>query len=228
MLIKNIIGINRQFFDWTRDGKWATTETFVDYDSTYIEDDTLFIRFQGSEDISTTNGFNDMVRNLRFAFKYDPFLKCLVHKGFLEGWIHCCLPILKAVCDAKASKGIKKIVVSGYSQGADIALLCAVYLHKIFEYDGVSVECYAFAPSKIWWCFLSWRVSKYLRNIAHLIIAYGDPVSKIPFTWWGYQHIGIKHMIGSINDKYKMIIYNHKPSNFRLNLLEVKINNNDY
>jgi hypothetical protein len=223
-MIKDIVGINRQFYDWIREGPWTITSNLINFNITR-EGDTVYIKFQESSDPNTKKGWHDWLRNLDFIFKYDPYLKVLVHRGFLNGWLKCNYEIISVMYHSLTTP-IKEIVFCGFSQGADLSLICATYFKKFFEDDNsVKVSCYAFAPSQIWWCFLAWRLRKYFKKDMHLIINYGDPASKLPSKWWGYKHLGTQHLIG--NSKAKTNVRNHWPENFRLNLPEVSINNNE-
>lgn len=84
------------------------------------EGQTLYVFFEKS------NGANDWKRNLDFPAK--PYKRMgrtmwFAHRGFLKVWKEL-EPILASPL---SDPTVKKIVVTGYSHGASVAMLCTKY-----------------------------------------------------------------------------------------------------
>lgn len=158
--------------------------------------DALYIFFEDSE------GVNDWRINLDFPAKpYKRMGKTVwyAHRGFLDTW-KATEPLLAA---AIADKSIRKIVISGYSHGAAIALLCHEYVWHNRPDLRDTLESYGFGCPRVVWGLIGadvkarWAGFTVVRNI-------DDLVTHLPPAVLGYRHIGNLLEIGE-RGKYSPI-----------------------
>lgn len=187
MLIKNIVGANAIFYDWTVNNvDWKSTPENIQY-AFYREDTTLFIRFQGTVSIS------DWIKNFKFwatplFYVRRPYKNMgnkiwFAHAGFVE----CYKSVREIIYNEIGSfKDITEIIISGYSQGAAITILC--HEDMMYNYPYLNIRSYVFAsPKVIWWPF-SWNVKERLDGLT-IINARGDIVAAVPPIFFGYAHV---------------------------------------
>ncbi len=165
--------------------------------------DVLYIFFEAS------NGPADWKRNLDFpakAYKRMGITAWFAHKGFLEAW-HELEPILSAKISGKS---VRKIILTGYSHGAAIALLCHEYVWFTRPDIRASLEGYGFGCPRVIWGALSpdirrrWNNFTVIRNI-------DDAVTHLPPALLGYTHVGTMLEVGT-HGKYSSIDA-HRPEN---------------
>lgn len=164
-----------------------TTIDNVDY--AFIEqDDTLLILFQGSNQVV------DWLDNFNFPAKPYKHMDTVyyVHRGFLKCWKIVEDIIINKITekDDKGNFKWNKIIVSGYSHGGALAMLC----HECvwFWRPDIRDNCwsYAFEGPRVYW---GWKVRKDLRERwDHFILIrnHKDIVTKVPPLLFGYCHVG--------------------------------------
>lgn len=155
----------------------------------YKDGDTMTIVFRG------TDSFGDVIHDLQFFKKEIPYgntsSKIRVHTGFLHMYKS------RGVRDrihSHMSDRIRQVFVAGHSLGAALAVLCAVDLQYNFPWCDFEVYLYgcprvgnrAFADS------YNKRLFKTLR-----VENGNDIVTKLPFAWMGYRHVGIRLHVGA-------------------------------
>jgi predicted lipase len=146
-------------------------------------DKTIYIYFQG------TVSKIDWKQNFKFLAK--KYKGNYIHKGFLENYTIAKDDIQNILNGFE----IDKIIISGYSHGAALATLCYEDLSRKY-YD---VRCIVFGSPRV---FL--LPNKRLRNRLYRIQNYqtkGDLVTKLPFLFFGYRHVGNVIKIG----KWKLL-----------------------
>ena len=151
--------------------------------------DTLYIFFEASD------GKADWDVNLDFpakAYKRMGNTAWFAHRGFLELWKKT-ETYLK---DAIADKSINKIIITGFSHGAAMALLCHEYVWFNRPDLRSSLLGYGFGcPRVIWWLNKAelrarWASFTVIRNAE-------DVVTHLPPALLGYTHVGKMLEIGT-------------------------------
>ena len=164
---------------------------------------TLYIFFEAS------NGENDWKINLDFPAK--PYKRMgntvwFAHRGFLNEWKEI-EPILEGYI---LDKSIDKIITTGFSHGAAIAVLCHEYIWYCRPDIRNSIEGYGFGCPRVFWgvrtkqLLSRWENFKVIRNI-------DDIVTHLPPVYLGYSHVGKPILIGN-KGKYSQIDA-HRPEN---------------
>ncbi len=160
------------------------------------ERNTLYIFFQHS------NGEIDWKRNL--SFPVCPYQRMgqsswYVHRGFLSAW----RDIEPIIAEAIGDGGVRKAVITGYSHGAAIGVLC----HEYIWYNRPDLrnftEGYGFGCPRVIWgspdaeLLRRWERFTVIRNI-------DDIVTHLPPAFLGYTHVGKLLVIGE-RGKYSRV-----------------------
>lgn len=157
---------------------------------------TLYIFFEDSE------GKNDWKINLNFPAKpYKRMGKTVwfAHRGFSNEWKE----IEGVLAEDIAAKNVRKVVISGYSHGAAIALLCHEYVWYNRPDLREAIEGYGFGCPRVIWGMIGpsvkrrWARFTVVRNI-------DDFVTHLPPSFWGYTHVGKMLEVGE-KGKYSPI-----------------------
>lgn len=177
----------------------SDTECFV-----RVRGDFISIVFRGTD--SLINWKNDF----RFCKRVIPYdnekTDIRVHAGFLETYrairprIHTLIP-----------PGACRVMVSGHSLGAALAVLCAVDIQYNFPHKDVEVYLFgcprvgnrAFARS------YNKRVFKTLR-----VTNGNDIVTKVPPALWGFRHVGIDIHVGAPRLPFVVSLGAHRPQRY--------------
>ena len=149
----------------------------------------LVIVFRGSD------SKKDWLTDFQFWKKTVPYnnfsSKIRVHSGFLNAYKS------KSVRDkihSLITKDIYKIQITGHSYGAGLATLCAVDLEYNFSY--IDYEVILFGSPRVG--NKAFKESYNKRVFKTIRVENGnDIVTKIPFKFLGYRHIGTKLHIGN-------------------------------
>ncbi len=170
--------------------------------------DTLYLFFQASD------GKNDWKQNLDFPAKpYKRMGKTVwfAHRGFLRVWKEIEPKLVEDIAD----KRFRKIVISGYSHGAAIAVLCHEYAWYHRPDIRHTLEGYGFGCPRVLWGIKApavkrrWERFTVVRNI-------DDLVTHLPPALLGYSHVGKMLEIGK-KGKYTRI-QAHYPENIQTEL----------
>lgn len=181
----------------------TNTECFVK-----TEKDKLFIVFRGTD--SKINRIN----NFCFAKKTIPYgnthSNIRVHCGFLKSYSSVRKKIHKII-----NPGICKIILTGHSLGAALAVLCAVDLQYNFPQN--DIEVYAFGCPRVGNAAFARSYNK--RVFKTLRFNNGnDIVTKLPPVIFGFRHIGTEIHIGKARLPFCMSFKAHLPQNYYKNL----------
>ncbi len=158
--------------------------------------ETLYLFFDYSK------GVNDWRINFNFPAKaYKRMGKTIwfAHRGFLKAWQEI-EPMLKKDI---LNKDIKKIIITGYSHGAAIAMLCHEYVWYNRPDLRNNIEGYGFGSPRVFWGFkykavkCRWERFTVVRNI-------NDLFTHLPPALFGFSHVGKMLKIGE-KRKYSQI-----------------------
>ncbi len=149
----------------------------------------LSITFRGS------NSLQDWKTNLTFHKKVIPYgntgSKIRIHNGFLQAYKS---PAVRNTIHRMISGDIFQVKISGHSQGAALAILCAVDLQ--YNYPDLDYEAVVFGAPRVG--NRAFQQSYDQRVFKTLRIENGnDIVTKVPPVWMGYRHVGICIHIGT-------------------------------
>lgn len=173
--------------------------------------DILWITFRGSDSP------RDWRTNLTFWQKTIPYdnteSKIKVHAGFLNAYK---TPGVRDKILESVACGTHYIKICGHSLGAALAVLCAVDIE--FNYPDRDIEAVLFGcprvGNKAFMLSYNKRVDKTVR-----IENGNDIVTKLPFVFMGYRHVGAKMHIGSPRSPLYFSAYDHYPHKYYSALL---------
>lgn len=149
----------------------------------------LTITFRGS------NSQQDWKTNLTFKRKVVPYgndsSKIRIHSGFICAYKS---PLVRDVIHSEISKDIYNIKITGHSQGAALAILCGVDLQ--YNFPDKDYEVILFGAPRIG--NRAFQKSYDNRLLKTIRVENGnDWVTKLPFTFMGYCHVGTAVHIGN-------------------------------
>lgn len=179
----------------------------MEYDGT-----TLYIYFEASADST------DWKNNLDFTavpYGREDDIRWFVHRGFLKVWTSVKKYIEPAIKDINT----RNIVITGYSHGAALGVLCHEYIWFYRPELRNRLSGYGFGCPKIVWGIVPiilkqrWDNFTVIRNL-------DDIVTHLPPSVFGYTHIGKMLEIGE-NGKYTAVDA-HRPENI---LKELQLGN---
>jgi len=157
---------------------------------------TLYLFFQDSD------GLNDWKSNLNFPAKaYKRMGKTLwfAHRGFVKVWKEIQPMLEKDIADPY----FEKIVITGYSHGAAIALLCHEYVWFHRKDLRETTEGYGFGCPRVFWGIPTKRIKRRWSNFT-VIRNLNDLVTHLPPAFLGYAHVSKILKIG-VKGKYTPI-----------------------
>lgn len=170
----------------------------------------LVITFRGS------NSLQDWKTNLTFWKKCIPYdnanSKIRVHTGFVNAYKS---PKIRGMLHRLVKIDVNKIRIYGHSQGAALALLCAVDLQ--YNFPDRDYEVIAFGAPRIG--NKAFKKSYNKRVFKTFRVENGnDIVTKVPPAIWGYRHVGIKLHVGAPRIPGVISFEDHRPQRYYGNL----------
>lgn len=157
---------------------------------------TLYVYFAASD------GREDWINNLRFpakAYKRSGNKTWYAHRGFLKVW----KTVEDFIAADIADETVKKIVISGYSHGGAIALLCHEYVWYNRPDLIESTEGYGFGCPRVVFGRISKDISSRWENFT-VVRNIDDIVTHLPPAAFGFSHVGVMLEIGQ-RGKYSKI-----------------------
>jgi triacylglycerol lipase len=186
------------------------------------EGDTLYIYFEPS------NGKTDWKHN--FMFRKKPYkdmkVPYRVHTGFLECWKTVEDIIIDKICELETFEGAseyryKNIVITGYSHGGALAVLCheCCWFHRPDIRD--SIFGFSFDGPRV---IASFKVKKELKPRWKNFITFRnntDLVTHVPPKIFGYSHVGRLIKVGK-GKRYGFLTFikSHYPTNISKSIEE--------
>ena len=146
-------------------------------------DETLYIFFEKSV------GKHDWKNN--FTFSAAAYEGLLVHSGFLSVWQKIKPQIEEHIFD----KSLKSIIITGYSHGAAIALLCHLFLQKHRQDIKESIQSYGFGCPRVVFGIRRKEAKKQFKNFT-VVRNTDDIVTHLPPAIFGFFHVGNMLKIG--------------------------------
>ena len=144
-------------------------------------DDVLYIFFEHS------NGITDWKNNFDFPSKAyrDMENKWYVHRGFLRVWKSAKQYLKEQICN----RGIRGIVVVGYSHGAALALLCHEFC--VFNRPDIADNIFGFGYGcpRVVHGYLRRKICERFKHF-YVIRNCRDIVTHVPPTLFGFRHVG--------------------------------------
>jgi len=149
----------------------------------------LIITFRGS------NSRTDWKTNLTYKKKVVPYenysSKIRIHSGFLYAYKS---PSVRDVIHSVVSPDIYKVMITGHSQGAALAILCGVDLE--YNFPEKDYEVTLFGSPRIG--NRAFQLSYDKRLFKTIRVENGnDWISKLPFAFMGFRHVGAAVHIGT-------------------------------
>ena len=149
----------------------------------------LYVYLEGSD------GAEDWKNNLDFPIGVSVGSGALsrrCHRGFLRVW-KAMEPMLKKDL---LDRSVEGIVISGYSHGGALAVLCHEYVWRYRPDLRERMEGYGFGAPRVLWgvrnpqLLSRWKRFTVVRNL-------DDLVTHLPPVWLGYYHVGRVLEIGA-------------------------------
>ena len=174
------------------------------------ENGVLYLFFEAS------NGIADWKRNFDFPAKpYKRMGKTVwfAHSGFMQAWKALEPHLAPLIHDRR----LQNIVITGYSHGAAIAVLCHEYVWYARADMRDRLESYGFGCPRVFWGILTPTLAKRWERFA-VVRNLDDLVTHLPPAVLGYRHVGKMITVG-VRGKYSMIDA-HRPENIEYELRE--------
>lgn len=174
---------------------YITTGTSVSY-AVKKKRETLYLFFEHSD------GKEDWKKNLNFpikAYETKEGKTLYAHRGFLRAWKE----IEGVLSPFVRNTANKRIVISGFSHGAALALLCheSVWFHRPDARE--TLEGYGFGcPRVIWGRKTKETEARFVRFT--VVKNVEDIVTHLPPAFLGYTHVGNMLSIGE-KGKYSAV-----------------------
>lgn len=175
-------------------------------------DDILYITFRGSDSPTDWN------TNLTFWKKAIPYgntaSKIRVHSGFIDAYKS---PGVRGIIHSSVTQDVHYVKITGHSQGAALAILCAVDVE--YNFPDRDIEVIVFGCPRVG--NRAFMKSYNKRVVKSVTVENGnDIVTKIPFALWGYRHVGAKLHIGPPRAFGRFSFLDHYPHEYYSSLLK--------
>ncbi len=169
----------------------------------------FYITFRG------TDSLKDWLTNFQFWKKPIPYKdpQVRVHTGFINAYSN----EVKGKIHKLITEDSEEIIISGHSYGAALAILCAEDLQNSFPQK--NYEVFLFGSPRVGNKAFKELYDK--RIFRTFRISNGnDIISKIPFRFMGYRHVGIAINIGFPRILGLFSLKNHKLSEYYASILK--------
>jgi predicted lipase len=187
----------KEMWKWETKGPWITEPKTDTQWKHKVEEDILYICFQGS--ISRL----DWIQNFMFWKKPYRNMKKIwfAHAGFVKKWKAIEKSVQEVIEENRIS--IKKIVGFGFSQGAALNVLFHEWV--VFNYPDISINSISVGCPRVIGFF--GEVDERFKSFERYSIK-TDIVTHAPFAWLGYRHVG-KNTSFKSNYRFWKIYKNH-------------------
>ena len=172
--------------------------------------ETLYIFFQGSD------GATDWKNNLDFPAKPSERADKSVwfaHRGFLKVWEEIQPFLQKDIED----RHYKEIIISGYSHGGALAMLCHEYVYSHRPDLRDTLKSYGFGAPRVFWGIKTREIKRRFESYT-VIRNINDVVTRLPPAFLGFRHVGELLKIGA-KGNYTAVDA-HRPQNILKELLK--------
>lgn len=152
------------------------------------ENEILYVFFEDSD------GKTDWKDNLNFpakAYKRMGRTIWFAHRGFLRVWKELEPVLAPDILD----ESVRKIVISGYSHGGALAMLCHEYAWYRRPDLRKALEGYGFGAPRVFWGILTPVLKKRWENFT-VIRNVNDLITHLPPAFLGFSHVGEMLKIG--------------------------------
>jgi len=181
-------------FEYAIYGPWNHTHNETETEWGHIiQENTLFLFFQGS---TSPLDWKQNFKAYQVPYRDMPH-NFTVHEGFLLKWKAIKDTVLSYITD-----DIQNIVISGYSQGAAIATIAHEYIW--YNYSR-SLKTYTFGSPRVFDFRVPQERFKNLLRVTHA----NDIVTKMPFAWMFYTHVGEHRHVGKMSWPFIMSVKDH-------------------
>lgn len=169
-----------------------------------VSENLLTLRFDESRSsLDWRQNFNLLkkpYRGMKTSFR--------VHSGFLKKY----KSIREEIHSILNTFDVDKIEILGHSQGGALALLAHEDIGYNFPKFGTpNMVTVVFGCPRVF----GWFAPKDRWHNVIRIQNSNDAVTKIPFTWLGFKHVGIPINIGDKRKWYSLKVKDHLPKNYR-------------
>lgn len=203
---------------------YCKTQPYSPYECTAVEggldvqyylrkhNDELLVTFRGSD------SYTDWITNFLFYKQTIPYgnisSKIRVHAGFLKAYKASDVRnrILGSIPET-----VNYIRVTGHSLGAALATLCAVDIQ--YNFPNKNIEVILFGSPRIGNKAFKLSYNKRLPKTVRVENG-NDLVTKIPFPWMGYRHVGAELHIGRPRFIGVGSVHDHAPVQYYSSLLQ--------
>ena len=174
----------KEHYFWTVSGPWTEKNEATDTEWKWkVEGKTLYLAFKGSTSkLDWKQNFMFWIAAVRQAYKKQP-VKWFAHAGFMEKWKSVQGDVLEKIL----SEDIDRVVVSGFSQGGAVAILCHEDLW--FKDDPWSVSTVTWGAPRVVW-FWNWKKIAVRFKAVIMYRIRRDVVPKEPPKLFGYVDVG--------------------------------------
>jgi len=165
---------------------WANTDKGIQWTVDILEDEetTAVVSFDSTNGKAWESGW---ITNYNFFHRKAVFTEdgqsFRGHRGFINAYKE-----MRADLIEKTPSDVKRIWITGYSQGSAIATLAYKDLkHKFPEAD---IECITFASPRVFGSWTARKLRKTFKDNFLRVFVRGDTVTHLPPAILGFSHVG--------------------------------------
>lgn len=193
--------------------KYNSEKTGVQY-SVRVKGNQLTIIFRG------TDSFIDVMTDLRFWKKTIPYgnyqSKIRVHSGFINAYKS---EDVRSEIHTFMTEEIEKVRITGHSYGAALACLCAIDLQ--YNFPEKDYEVALFGCPRLGNAAFQRSYNKRLFKTVRVENG-NDLISKIPFAWMGFRHVGTRFHVGALRLFGAASFKQHKAQSYYEQILKLQ------